>query len=622
MASSDSNEGMSDDLDAVMQYIGRLNTDYAMMITAPWGAGKTHLWKTKIAPEIESRKAWPNGKVHRTAYISLYSLPTVRDLEKAILQSIYPNFAMAGQAFSLVGRSALNLAKMGLLADRIDSHIWLHKLIAGDQLVVCFDDLERKHEPIGQVFGAINDLVEHWNVKAIILCNEEVVDGSNEAMEYKKTKEKLIRVNRRFRCDRSTVLATLIDGYLGNVDFYNYIKRHRKTIDEVVAISDTENWRTLKFSLESMAVAYAELKKHNADSLLEALPGYFLPTLIEFQEGRLVAGDVRKVLEQGHGLIMAGAMSAAAGKKKEEVSDAVKFAEKYGSIAFPMFGSPLSSLADLVIEGSLSRAALAEEVESRLKQKSPAQLAIEAWSNRWLLLEDEDVAKQASLALTAIENGDIRDWEQIVRFLDALGSAQKQGFKTPALDAIKSAFETGIAKLITDGNFPVKSSFMAGHAVHFFSEPSELGKWAQDRMIVVNQQVQLKNNVAAARVAFKALDTDSNEFYVMLNGEKELSLSDVPLSEVFSASEFVDQLSRWPVDTVCTLLQALRRRYDKSRINSALIRDIVWLDDVAAKTEALLPKFDSGLPRHFWLNSLRKESLEFSALLRANSKEQ
>src|SRR6185437_13448629 len=108
---------------------------YAVMISGPWGVGKTYLIKKFLRQN--------NGKLKKPLYVSLYGLSSITEIDDAVFQASFP--LLGGKAAKIVGK----LAKTALKhygADAGDLHIKdaLPKLKAD---VYVFDDLERCDAP-------------------------------------------------------------------------------------------------------------------------------------------------------------------------------------------------------------------------------------------------------------------------------------------------------------------------------------------------------------------------------------------------------------------------------------------------------------------------------------------
>jgi Cdc6-like AAA superfamily ATPase len=153
---------------------------YAVMITGPWGIGKTFLIKKLLAERFKDGKEY--------IYLSLYGLSSRDDLDVALFQAAYP---LLGSKTVKVG-ARLSMAALKTLSKFY--HVELPDFKVSDlasrptAVLYVFDDLERCAMPINTVLGYINEFVEHDDQKVVIVANEQGL----ESEEYKTRKEKLI----------------------------------------------------------------------------------------------------------------------------------------------------------------------------------------------------------------------------------------------------------------------------------------------------------------------------------------------------------------------------------------------------------------------------------------------
>lgn len=166
----------------VESYIKNENARYALLISGVWGCGKTFLYENYLADAISALEVGKNNR-KTNIYISLYGMNSIEALSKQLLSNylIYAKangndivrkgvkavsgiLGAASRAFSFsAGAVSMDLEKLNELSTTIEVK----------DLVICFDDLERCSISISEVFGYINNLIEHCNCKVIILADED-----------------------------------------------------------------------------------------------------------------------------------------------------------------------------------------------------------------------------------------------------------------------------------------------------------------------------------------------------------------------------------------------------------------------------------------------------------------
>lgn len=168
--------------EAVSNYINNEKAKHAVLIDAPWGAGKTYLYENFLVDKIASIEAGKNQR-KINVYISLYGIPTIEELSKELLtnymlKAVCNENDTKGKIYKVSSGIASVISKVISIsvgpASLDFSEIGKSFKNVGDikDMIICFDDLERCSIPINDLFGFINNLVEHCNCKVLILADE------------------------------------------------------------------------------------------------------------------------------------------------------------------------------------------------------------------------------------------------------------------------------------------------------------------------------------------------------------------------------------------------------------------------------------------------------------------
>lgn len=168
--------------EAVSGYINNEKAKYAVLIDAPWGSGKTYLYENFLADKIAKNEAGKNQR-KTNAYISLYGISTIEDLSKELLTNymlktkcndndIKEKIYKVSSGIASVMSKAISISVGPVTLDFGEIGESLKNSIDIKDMVICFDDLERCSIPINNLFGFINNLVEHCNCKVLILADE------------------------------------------------------------------------------------------------------------------------------------------------------------------------------------------------------------------------------------------------------------------------------------------------------------------------------------------------------------------------------------------------------------------------------------------------------------------
>lgn len=219
----------------ILEYIEEDKYKSAILINGEWGSGKTFFITEKLSKVIKERIK-NDGKY---IYVSLYGVGNVEELSNKLYSEICSE--------TLVKLS-------GVEKEKIDTGIkWIPKLLYFTKFipfiknynsikkimapiikeiakikkcVVVFDDIERCKIDIYELFGYINELVEHNEVKAILVANEEKI--SDKENKYNEIKEKLVGITIMYKPEFNLSYEHIIDTYLKETNLKEYLKNEKQ----------------------------------------------------------------------------------------------------------------------------------------------------------------------------------------------------------------------------------------------------------------------------------------------------------------------------------------------------------------------------------------------------------
>lgn len=163
----------------IEEYLTRRRPGYALSVNAPWGAGKTFLIK-RLTAHISKEQA---------VYISLFGVSSKQDFEQALLKACKIDWTrklkatIGGTQIGIPGVGSVNLGQ------------FLNETIAWDILskqipaIIIIDDVERCLWPLKELFGYLNQFVEHGGKQLVLSENRKGLPTDNETISER---EKLI----------------------------------------------------------------------------------------------------------------------------------------------------------------------------------------------------------------------------------------------------------------------------------------------------------------------------------------------------------------------------------------------------------------------------------------------
>lgn len=163
----------------LINYIYNTKINYALLLSGTWGCGKTFFIKEFIK-ELEQKNELSKINV---IYISLYGMHDIAEIKnKIVLCSIKNEKVKKIIPYLNIGLSTISDIASSIISvkngdEKIKNIInMLYKI---DNLVIFIDDIERCDIDINSILGYINELVEHNNVKAILIADEEKIGRIN-----------------------------------------------------------------------------------------------------------------------------------------------------------------------------------------------------------------------------------------------------------------------------------------------------------------------------------------------------------------------------------------------------------------------------------------------------------
>ena len=285
-------------------YIKLDNPRFAIMISGNWGCGKTFFIKNVMNEWAKSSDA-EDVKIN-PIYISLNGISSINQIKDLIRKQVSPFLYSKG--IKIAKNILLGLVKTtvkidldfnndddidgdcSLVLDPLDLFDIDNKEIRNDRIIV-FDDVERCKIDIDEIFGFINNFVEHKKCKVILLNDENKIKDKyekKESKEYNSFKEKLI--GKTFKIEPE-IEKTLVE-FIEEIDGKDILLKDLDSIIELFKISKTENLRILRHSLFD----YLRLKdlldkklknNDNYEDFLSKILNYFLIIYFEYKNGNV-----------------------------------------------------------------------------------------------------------------------------------------------------------------------------------------------------------------------------------------------------------------------------------------------------------------------------------------------
>ena len=265
-------------------YLKQTEPGYAIVIDAPWGAGKTY-----------AINAWLVGKDH--CYVSLFGVASIAGIEEALFNRLLL------QSDAKVPESVTKMLDgvikkfTGATIDLTSFH--RQQVLKGLPRLLVFDDLERALMPAPALLAALNRFVEHEAKQVLLIANEAELEKSDQSRkwqekdDYRKWREKVVGRTITLEPETDSALSAILAS-LAAGDAKDFMSAHRDLVITVFQDSETANLRRLRQSVIEFTELYTKLPTGilNMASGMRYLLASFLALSIAYQSGEIAKDDL------------------------------------------------------------------------------------------------------------------------------------------------------------------------------------------------------------------------------------------------------------------------------------------------------------------------------------------
>ncbi|MER2906825.1 P-loop NTPase fold protein [Morganella morganii] len=262
-----------------------VESEYAVMLSAPWGAGKTYFIKSYL----DARAAGlPSKDQPSYLYASLYGVASVGAIHDQFFAQAHPH--LSSKTSRIIGAAVSGaIEKFGGMKGT--NQLARDMLLKLDGNILVIDDLERCSMNIPDTLGFINSFVEHEKLKVIILANEEEISGKEG---YERQKEKLVGKTIQVKADPSEVLDKLTARLRTNL-VCEVVTRERTALLATFNRATHPNYRNLRAILEDFErlVEAVDVRLRDNPEAMKQLLLYMIATGGESRSGALGREELR-----------------------------------------------------------------------------------------------------------------------------------------------------------------------------------------------------------------------------------------------------------------------------------------------------------------------------------------
>lgn len=289
-------------------YIKSETINFAVLLKGTWGSGKTYFIKKLIENWETPNVANDDFIALSPIYISLNGISSKNEIIQKLREKINPFLYSKGVKFTtaiLKGfiKSTVKIdfdsdkdgatdGSFNLDIDPITIFKGDNENIKGNRIII-FDDIERCKVPIDEVYGFINDFVEHSKCKIILISDEEKILEKEKkepsTTPYASFKEKIIGQTFEILPNTEEAIEYFIS--LIKSEVCTVLNDNKNLILKIFNSSEKNNLRVLQralFEFERLVnllenISDADKPKYNL--LIKSLLAYYLIYHIEFNTG-------------------------------------------------------------------------------------------------------------------------------------------------------------------------------------------------------------------------------------------------------------------------------------------------------------------------------------------------
>ncbi len=184
------------------------NQPEVLSIKGGWGVGKTYFWDSIIKDAANKSK---NNSFTHYAYVSLFGITSLEELKSTLFEQITEK-SHIGEKISIdnlkrnseeltknLGKNTVSFLQEIPRIKNINTAIQSTSYINNKNLIICFDDFERKGESLNikDILGLVSILKEQRDCKIVLILSDSNLDQKSFD-EYWQFREKVIDIEIKY----------------------------------------------------------------------------------------------------------------------------------------------------------------------------------------------------------------------------------------------------------------------------------------------------------------------------------------------------------------------------------------------------------------------------------------
>jgi hypothetical protein len=552
-----------------------LKFDYAILIDAPWGAGKTHFIRDYLKKRDEKAKLDTSSPGF--LFVSLYGLKDATQVRDALFAQAHP--LVSSKAARLTGTAVADVLKKftGVeLSKKLELADIFPDIAAK---IVVFDDLERSGMTLADSLGLINSFVDAGDFKVIVITNQQKICTDNES--FGDRKEKVFGRTLTVMSDPAEVLDKFIDN-MQCPPAKAAVRKHRDAVLRVFAASNYHNLRSLRAALDDFDRLVLKLDPilQEAPQALRDLLTYVIAVGVEVRAGSVSPEKVQDIQSY----------ISFSRNVEPETTRLGDIANKYIEVNWQAPIVPPAILGKLIATGVLP----IDEVNEVLREHPTVvgPKAVPHWRAMWDWAR-LDKAKYAECRVGLLTDLEMHKLTHPGEILHVLGEfIVLETYGDSLVSSITTTFKAYIDELVEAKSLiPDISIFDKFHADGWHNLEYQKKDEPAFKDVLQHLQVAVQKSLAekikgdALKLVDK-LKNDSEAASVLYEyGINNGKFGGVPMLHHIPVSDFADALVKDDRYNII-LMGALRQRYERGRGDTQLVSEKTWLFKLEAEIKA------------------------------------
>ena len=243
----------------IKHYLEKDKTKSAIMLTAPWGAGKSYYIQNELTPFFNE------NNIDSPVIVSLYGINNITDINRNLyfelrfrkIKTKKIKFNKQAKATTVtIGKTVLkgltSAAGIDLCLSEKDLNK-LYKSVDFKRKLIIFEDIERTNIDLLEFLGYINNLVEQDGAKVLLVANEQILINYESAEKYTDATKEYLKIKEK------TVSDTL-----------TYTENQRVALQNIISIFKCEKLDAFanEENINKIMVIFRDLNERNLRSFL------------------------------------------------------------------------------------------------------------------------------------------------------------------------------------------------------------------------------------------------------------------------------------------------------------------------------------------------------------------